>query len=45
MKKSHEERCREYEKRMAFLRDQIELKDQRMDRKDEIISKLMEKCL
>lgn len=35
----------EYDRRLAFLRDQIELKDKRMDQKDVIIEKLMEKCL
>jgi hypothetical protein len=45
LKAAHEARCREYETRMAFLRDQIELKDQRMDRKDKIIEKLMDKVL
>lgn len=45
LKAAHEARCKEYEHRMAFLRDQIELKDQRMDRKDKIIEKLMEKVL
>ena len=45
LKEAHENRCREYETRMAFLRDQIELKDQRMDRKDQIIDKLLEKVL
>ena len=45
LKAAHEARCREYESRMAFLRNQIELKDQRMDRKDRIIEKLMDKVL
>ena len=36
---------KEYDLRLRFLRDQIELKDRRMDEKDEIIKKLMEKCL
>ena len=35
----------EYDTRLRFLRDQIELKDKRMDEKDEIIRKLMDKCL
>ena len=35
----------QYETRMAFLRDQIELKDQRMDRKDGIIEKLLDQVL
>lgn len=33
------------EERVSFLLDQIEKKDRRMDQKDEIISKLMEKFL
>ena len=33
------------EDRITFLISQIELKDKRMDQKDEIIKKLMEKCL
>lgn len=33
------------EKRVDFLIEQIERKDRRMDEKDEIIRKLMEKCL
>lgn len=33
------------EKRITFLLTQIEKKDRRMDEKDEIIKKLMEKCL
>jgi len=35
----------QYETRMAFLRDQIELKDERMDRKDGIIEKLLDQVL
>lgn len=35
----------EYDLRLRFLRDQIELKDKRMDEKDVIINRLMEKCL
>lgn len=35
----------EYDLRLRFLRDQIELKDRRMDEKDQMINKLMEKCL
>lgn len=31
----------EYNRRVAFLRDQIELKDARMDKKDDIIDKLL----
>ena len=45
LKEEHEKRCKEYEQRMDFLRDQIELKDSRMDRKDEMIAKLMDKIL
>ena len=33
------------ENRVTFLLEQIEKKDRRMDEKDEIIRKLMEKCL
>lgn len=33
------------ESRITFLLEQIEKKDRRMDEKDEIIHKLMEKCL
>lgn len=33
------------ENRITFLLEQIERKDRRMDEKDEIIKKLMEKCL
>jgi Fe2+ or Zn2+ uptake regulation protein len=36
---------KEYDLRLRFLRDQIELKDKRMDEKDEIIKRLMDKCL
>lgn len=35
----------EYDLRLRFLRDQIELKDKRMDEKDVIILRLMDKCL
>lgn len=35
----------EYDLRLRFLRDQIELKDRRMDEKDRMINRLMEKCL
>ena len=35
----------EYQRRVDFLRSQIDLKDKRMDEKDEIIKKLMEKVL
>ena len=33
------------EKRIDFLTSQIEIKDRRMDEKDEIIRRLMDKCL
>lgn len=33
------------DKRIDFLRDQIEIKDRRMDEKDEIIKRLMDKVL
>lgn len=36
---------KEFDRRIAFLLSQIEKKDRRMDRKDEIIQKLMDKCL
>lgn len=36
---------KEYDKRISFLRDQIEKKDKRMDDKDVMIQKLMEKVL
>ena len=45
LKEEHEKRCKEYEQRMDFLRDQIELKDQRMDRKDGMIEKLLDQVL
>ena len=45
MRAQFEKRCHEYETRMAFLRDQIELKDKRMDRKDEMIEKLLDQVL
>lgn len=45
MRDQFEKRCHEYETRMAFLRDQIELKDQRMDRKDAMIEKLLDQVL
>ena len=35
----------EYDARLRFLRDQIELKDKRMDEKDQIINRLMDKVL
>ena len=44
--KSQIEKLRaEYDLRLRFLRDQIELKDKRMDQKDDIIARLMDKCL
>lgn len=33
------------ERRITFLLDQIEIKDRRMDEKDSIIKRLMDKCL
>ena len=45
VKAEHDNRCRECEGRMNFLMHQIELKDKRMERKDEIINKLLEKVL
>ena len=45
MMEQFEKRCEEYETRMKFLRDQIELKDTRMDRKDGIIEKLLAQVL
>ena len=45
VKAEHDNRCRECEKRQCFLMDQIALKDKRMERKDEIINKLLEKVL
>ena len=42
--KSHEMQ-EHLEARITFLIEQIEKKDRRMDEKDEIIRKLMEKCL
>ena len=38
-----EKRVSEYEHRLAFLRDQIEKKDSRMDEKDQIIHMLLSK--
>ena len=43
LKEEHENRCREYDKRMAFLRDQIELKDRRMDEQAQRIDRLLER--
>lgn len=45
VKQTYERRIREYETRMAFLRDQIELKDRRMDEKDALILRLMNRVL
>lgn len=45
MREQFEKRCHEYETRMAFLRDQIEKKDDRMDRKDAMIEKLLDQVL
>ena len=45
LKEDQENRCREFEQRMDFLRDQIEKKDRRMDEKDAMIKMLMERCL
>ena len=43
LKEENEMRCREYDKRMAFLRDQIELKDRRMDEQAQRIDRLIER--
>ena len=45
LKKQFETLRSEYETRLNFLRDQIELKDKRMDEKDLMINRLLEKCL
>lgn len=45
LKQQYDALRKECDLRLRFLRDQIELKDRRMDEKDEIIKKLMEKCL
>ena len=45
LRKQVEDLREQYDKRLAFLRDQIELKDRRMDEKDKIIMRLMDKCL
>ena len=45
MRDQFEKRCEEYETRMKFLRNQIELKDTRMDRKDQMIEKLLDQVL
>ena len=43
LKEESERRCREYDQRMAFLRDQIELKDRRMDEQAQRIDRLLER--
>jgi len=45
LRKRMDELRAEYDLRLRFMRDQIELKDKRMDEKDEIIKRLMDKCL
>lgn len=45
VRSEHDDRCKECEGRMDFLMNQIELKDRRMERKDEIINRLLEKVL
>ena len=45
LRTEHDTRCKECEGRMDFLMHQIELKDARMERKDRIIDKLMDKLL
>ena len=45
LREHYEQRCAEYEMRMKFLRNQIELKDRRMDRKDKQIEQLLNKIL
>ena len=45
LREQYEKRLAEHEARTAFLRNQIELKDTRMDRKDAIIEKLLEQVL
>ena len=45
LKKQIESMREQYDTRMAFLRDQIEKKDDRMDRKDAIIEKLLDQVL
>lgn len=45
LREEHDARCKECEKRQNFLMDQIALKDRRMERKDEIINRLLEKVL
>lgn len=45
VRSEHDNRCKECEGRMDFLMHQIDLKDARMERKDKIIDKLLEKVL
>lgn len=45
VRSEHDDRCKECEGRMDFLMHQIDLKDARMERKDKIIDKLLEKVL
>ena len=45
LRADHDSRCKECEGRMDFLMHQIDLKDARMERKDKIIDKLLEKVL
>lgn len=45
LRSDHDNRCKECEGRMDFLMHQIELKDRRMERKDEIINRLLAKVL
>ena len=45
LKKQIDEFRKEYDLRLRFLRDQIEKKDAMMDQKDQIIQRLMDKCL
>ena len=45
MREQFEKRCAEYEARMMDWMKQIDLKDKRMDRKDAIIEKLLDKVL
>lgn len=42
MREQFERRCEEFQSRIQFLRGQIEQKDVYMNRKDEIISRLMD---
>jgi Fe2+ or Zn2+ uptake regulation protein len=45
LKKQYDDLRKECDLRLRFLRDQIEKKDARMDQKDAIIQRLMDKCL